>query len=306
MAIRSLRFRRLSSFPVAFRYPLEIWVFIFIISTMFLNLINNHPGAIHIERPPPIAVTIIIPNFNKAGYLPRSLGSACGQTLPNIEIIVADDGSSDNSVDVIQQFIDRDPRISFFVNNPQLLTNANRVKAVRRARGVFILTLDSDDELTNRTAEIDYRAAVTADSDIVEHRITIVENDTVKPYNTLNAPFRVANRKTLMKSFAAGRMNWTLWRKLIRRLMYLEAVAKMGEEACALKLRLCDDRLHCGMIFTVVTKFVSIDYVGYIYYWQVPGSATLTVTVRDEAPIVDRVLLKFYPSLATCIPANAP
>jgi glycosyltransferase involved in cell wall biosynthesis len=249
-------------------------------------------------------VTIIITNFNKAIYIRRSLSSAVGQTAENIEVIVADDGSSDGSVNIVKDFIALDSRVSYFVNSPRILTNANRARAVRRAQGAFILMLDSDDELVNRTAEVDYLAAVTTGADIVEHRVQMVKDNKTMPFTALNAPFAVADGQKLMTAFAKGRMNWTLWRKLIRRVLYLKALEKMGAAACALKVRLCDDRLQCGAIFTVVRKFVFIDYVGYIYYYQLPSSATLSVSVEEEAELVDAVLRRFYPRLASCVPAS--
>jgi hypothetical protein len=166
-------------------------------------------------------VSIIIPNFNKARYLSRAIASACSQTLQDIEIIVADDCSTDRSLSVIERFADSDRRVSYFVNRVSLFTNSNRIKAVSRARGEFILMLDSDDELINQTAEVDYHVALSTGADIVEHKAFVVSSGVRSPFTVQLAPFQVADRKQLMAAFEAMKMNWTLWRKLIRRVMYL-------------------------------------------------------------------------------------
>jgi hypothetical protein len=54
------------------------------------------------------------------------------------------------------------------------------------------------------------------------------------------------------------------------------------------------------MIYTVVNKFVFIDFVGYLYYSPLPGSAGATVSGAVEGPVVDAILVQFYPALVPC------
>ena len=60
---------------------------------------------------PEISVSLIIPVYNSQPYLEKCLKSAVNQTLVNIEIIIVDDGSSDNSISIINEFAGRDNRI---------------------------------------------------------------------------------------------------------------------------------------------------------------------------------------------------
>src|SRR6478609_3973202 len=90
-------------------------------------------------------VSILIPVYNAAPWLARTLESALAQTWPHLEIIVVDDGSRDGSVEVARRYAG--PRL-------QVLTQANagaaaaRNHALRTARGDFIQYLDADDLLT--------------------------------------------------------------------------------------------------------------------------------------------------------------
>jgi glycosyltransferase involved in cell wall biosynthesis len=93
----------------------------------------------------PGLVSVVMPNRNHAHYLPTSLDALLSQTWQNLEIIVIDDASSDNSKDVIQQYAARDPRIRplYVVEN----LGVNRAVELARAcaRGEYLCTAAADD-----------------------------------------------------------------------------------------------------------------------------------------------------------------
>lgn len=90
-------------------------------------------------------VSIITPSYNSAQYIFKSIESVLTQTLTNWELIIVDDCSTDNSVEIIQSFVDLDSRIKLI----QLPVNSGaavaRNTAIDEAQGRFIAFLDSDD-----------------------------------------------------------------------------------------------------------------------------------------------------------------
>jgi glycosyltransferase involved in cell wall biosynthesis len=92
-------------------------------------------------------VSILIPNFNHAGFLQVSLSGACGQTLPALEILVLDDGSTDNSLEIIEDFRSRHPQVRLLRNeiNRGLQYSINRL--LSEARGEFVVSAAADDQL---------------------------------------------------------------------------------------------------------------------------------------------------------------
>ncbi len=90
-------------------------------------------------------VTVAIPVYNSAKTLARCLDSAARQTMRDIEILVADDGSADDSAAVAQSFADRDARIRVI----RLGQNGGKPRAMNRlvaaARGEWVAVLDADD-----------------------------------------------------------------------------------------------------------------------------------------------------------------
>ena len=89
-------------------------------------------------------VSVVIPAFNREAVIGRALKSALRQTYDNLEIIVVDDASSDNTLGVVESF--QDARIVYLRHETNRFAAAARNTAMRVARGKYIAFLDSDDE----------------------------------------------------------------------------------------------------------------------------------------------------------------
>lgn len=93
-------------------------------------------------------VSIIVPLYNQGHFLPETLDSALAQTYHNYEIIVVNDASTDNSIEVANRYADKNPkRIQVINNSVNLGLPATRNVAIRAATGSMILPLDSDDRI---------------------------------------------------------------------------------------------------------------------------------------------------------------
>ena len=97
--------------------------------------------------------SIIIPVYNVAKYLPACLDSVLGQSFRDWEVICVDDGATDGSSIVLQDFVARDRRIKV-VNQPNAGTATARNTGLRMAQGDYIFFLDSDDWLEPGSLEI--------------------------------------------------------------------------------------------------------------------------------------------------------
>ena len=89
-------------------------------------------------------VSIIVPVYNAEQSLPRCLDSICAQTYQNLEIILVDDGSTDDSLTVCRKFAYRDARIHV-LSQPNSGVSAARNNAIETATGKYIQFVDSDD-----------------------------------------------------------------------------------------------------------------------------------------------------------------
>jgi glycosyltransferase involved in cell wall biosynthesis len=93
-------------------------------------------------------VSVVIPTYNRATSIVRSLESLRAQTFNEWECIVVDDGSTDNTSEVLEHFCTRDDRFSFYKRGTDRKKGANACRniGIEHARGNFITFLDSDDE----------------------------------------------------------------------------------------------------------------------------------------------------------------
>lgn len=89
-------------------------------------------------------VSVIIPVYNAEKYLRETLDCVCNQTLRNIEIICVDDGSTDDSLGILQEYVARDPRFRILQQKNQYAGVA-RNNGMAVARGKYLSFLDADD-----------------------------------------------------------------------------------------------------------------------------------------------------------------
>ncbi len=89
-------------------------------------------------------VSIIVTCFNQASYIERSVKSVLSQTFSDIECIIVDDGSADNSQEVAKQLMSLDPRVSYFYKENCGVSSARNF-GFKQAQGKWIQFLDGDD-----------------------------------------------------------------------------------------------------------------------------------------------------------------
>lgn len=93
-------------------------------------------------------VSIIVPLYNQAHFIRETLDSALGQRYPNFEIIVVNDCSTDNSLEIAQAYATGNPDVVRVISNERNIgLPATRNVAIRAATGELILPLDSDDRI---------------------------------------------------------------------------------------------------------------------------------------------------------------
>lgn len=89
--------------------------------------------------------SVIVCTFNRAGLLPRALDSVLAQVEVDWEVVIVDDGSTDDTVQTIQKYAETDPRIRSIVHETNRGTSAARNTGIGAANGLFVTFLDSDD-----------------------------------------------------------------------------------------------------------------------------------------------------------------
>lgn len=110
-------------------------------------------------------ITIIVPIYNVENYLQRCINSLINQTYHNIEILLINDGSKDNSLSICQENCLKDSRIKLISQQNHGLAYTRNV-GIQNATGKYVMFVDSDDYIHPQMAEILYKNLITENAEI--------------------------------------------------------------------------------------------------------------------------------------------
>lgn len=129
------------------------------------------------------SVSVIIPAFNTAAYIARSITSVLAQGLREVEVIIADDGSTDNTVEVARSFDDERVRVLVSERNEGVARARNR--AIDAATGTYVALLDSDDWFAPDRLEHLVTLARDTGAEMVADDLFLVHDGEDEPWGTL-------------------------------------------------------------------------------------------------------------------------
>lgn len=111
-------------------------------------------------------ISIIIPVYNAASYLPQCLDSVLHQTYEDLEIICVDDGSTDESAEILKEYMAQDQRVTALFQQNMGVSQARNL-ALRHADGEYLMFVDSDDWLEPDTCQSAVEAMERTRADVV-------------------------------------------------------------------------------------------------------------------------------------------
>ena len=127
-------------------------------------------------------VSIIIPTYNTEKYIEKCIQSVLEQTYTDYEIIIVDDCSTDNSMDVVARF--KDPRIKVIKNEINRGPSYSRNRGIQLSKGDFIAILDSDDWWTPNRLEVMMDFIESHHADVLFDNVLYIREGEEKPYTT--------------------------------------------------------------------------------------------------------------------------
>lgn len=104
------------------------------------------------KEPYPVMASVVIPVLNRAKYIGNAIERCLEQTFKDFEVIVVDNGSTDGTVEIVQEYAKKDPRVRLIRGTGNCIASALN-DGIRAARGKYICQLDSDDEYVPTTLE---------------------------------------------------------------------------------------------------------------------------------------------------------
>ncbi len=227
-----------------------------------------------------VKVSVIVPVYNVENYLEYCLSGLLNQTLQDIEIICVNDGSTDNSINILQRYQQTDNRIKIITQSNSGQGTA-RNSAIDIANGEYIGFVDPDDYVSPQMFETLYNQAKAYNADLVEESFYI--NNQARKYkrkqkNKLNLPINNIFNWKIRKNYAFS-VNLAVWNKLYRR----DFIKKHN-------IKFMDVVRGEDIIFTVKSRVLAerilyIDDADYYYQIKEDNSVIINPDLKNKKKI---------------------
>lgn len=202
-------------------------------------------------------ISIIVPVYNVEDYLERCIVSIQQQTYSELEIILVDDGSTDSSGKICDEYKNKDSRIRVFHKKNGGLSDARNL-GIEVAKGDFFAFIDSDDWIDIDMLEVLYKAVQKYDADIAECSFRCIYKDHVEE--------ETANTGTYIEGdniFALQcEMRWKYFKPIACNKLYRRYIFK---DVCYPVGRLHEDEFTTHKAFYNASKLVYVDLSKYNY-----------------------------------------
>lgn len=238
-----------------------------------------------------IKVSVIIPVFNAAKHLHKCMESLLSQTLTDCEFIFINDGSKDESQNIIETYQKNDKRV-ILVNQENKGVSVARNEGLKVATGEYIGFVDADDFSEKDCFETLYFTAEKHDLDVVisDYYCYLNESSYV-----IKAPFqhnqvleKASIQKQLIPHFISHDNLNAIWNKL-----YKKSVIDTFQIQFPIGVALGEDGWFNLNYFFHSNKVLFLEYVGY-HYVEVSGSATRNFKSKNYFARIEEEFLQDY------------
>ena len=229
-------------------------------------------------------ITVIISVYNSEKTIKAAIRSVQNQNFRDIEILLIDDGSKDNSLSIIKKLQLEDLRIRIIKNKINRGPLFSKSIAALNSRGKYTILLDSDDLFVNENLfDICYKEAKNNNIDIIEFSGFESYNKLLKingklPAIPLYLKYKKNNiivRQPQLSYFMFYKdkerykeIDGYLWGKLIKTTIYINSLKIISNQIYYLKLYYGDDRLVNFILLKVANSFKFLKIYGIIYYYN--------------------------------------
>lgn len=225
-------------------------------------------------------LSVIIPVYNAEKYLKNCLESILNQTYKNLEIILINDCSTDDSLEVCKMYKEKDDRIILINNDVNKGQAATRNRGVKEATGDFITFVDNDDTIEKNMYETLINDAITYSSQVTGCACLLVFDDGKIINNYRNSKSGLKNNKELIKKILMHSDDaWgTVWNKIFSKELKEYLIFPEGKEL--------EDYYVLIKMYTNVNKIYFNNTPMYLWY-QRPSSQSKRGYHKNIRTLID-------------------
>ena len=238
-------------------------------------------------------ISIILPSYNKQKNLLKSIRSIQNQSFKNIEIIIINDCSTDNSTKLFEYLLKVEPRVRIFNHLKNMGCWRSRLDGILYSRGKYIIPFDIDDLYEDNYALEDaYNLMEKYNLDSLKFLFRVIRNNT--KLNETDINFHVYENSTIIYEpsnidyFNNLIFKWgNVWNRLTRANIYIKGLNLLKDVVLNYYKNMWDDVWLNTIINRASFSFLVIERVGYIYFQDGlgEGSVKLDTDFRKDKSI---------------------
>ena len=230
------------------------------------NLKSNKINAYKKIKNPKIS--IISPMYNRKSYIIRFLDNIQFQRFKDIEIILVDDCSNDNSKKIIENYISKDNRLMIINNKKRKGTFLTRNLGVLFSKGKYVFIPDLDDIFSKSILSRSYKYAEKYNYDIIKFDIKIING--LFNQGTLFYEFRDLKQPELSTNLfylnnELIRRDLVIWNKLIKKEIYIVSLNSINKLYSNMFMTINEDQVMNYFLLRVAKSLYYINNIGYYY-----------------------------------------
>ena len=229
-------------------------------------------------------ISVIVPVYNVAQYLEKSIASIQQQTYKNLEIILVDDGATDESGRLCEQIAEQDERVLVYHKENEGLSQA-RNDGLKQAHGDYVIFIDSDDYIHSEMIASLYQQLVKEDADVSSCGVMNVYANSESPQTENQDDYFVCDTETFLREYLIGeKIPGTICNKLIKKEIAAQLTFPKG--------LIYEDAYYHFDLIKVAKKYV-VNTKPYYYYFHRGDSITTKPYAEKDLAYID-IYQKFY------------
>lgn len=254
--------------PILFFFTINSYLKIYFVLEIPINYHLSIGTPLHDEAK--YHVSIGIPLYNEFKYLEKAILCALNQTLPNVQIVICDDYSTDGSYELALQYANKYSNIKLFRLPKNMGTYVSRREVAYHSDGEYVFEFDPDDLISPYLCEIDYKFAIKTKADIITHDVfNFHEGNYIPIYEYISGPnytITYPNSTYIQSNFKSSKIGSDLKSKFIKRSVLIEGFKLIDQNLPDNFILYAEDRLISGGIYQKANLMIHLPC--YLYFYR--------------------------------------
>ena len=253
------------------------------------TLINQNEIFYRSENP---KISIVIPMYNAEGYIENAIYAIENQDYKDIEIIIIDDKSKDNCIELVKQLMKKDPRINLYKNKETKGTLYSKSIGVIYSKGKYVLVSDQDDLYTQEDAFSTmhyllekYKLDILGFATIFVKTINLRDRKTLRIFKNTPIYYQpyISYRMYFCNNNTVRRIGDVIWNYIYKRSIFMQSISQIDDKIMNTRMNCHEDFLLFFLLTRNAKSLKNIKRIFYAHiYWVNSTKETILFSKKEK------------------------